>query len=79
VDVDAYWQSLLGAHLTPVQATVLNTLAKLPSAALPTLERETKLSLEQLESALEFLGVQGLVEHDEANYRIAQHLREKLG
>lgn len=79
VDVDAYWQSVLGAHLTPVQASVLNTLAKLPSAALPTLERETKLSLEQLEPVLEFLGVQGLVERDEANYRIAQHLREKLG
>lgn len=79
VEVDAYWRSLLGVHLTPVQATVLNTLAKLPSAALPTLERETRLTLEQLESALEFLGVQGLVEHDEANYRIAQHLREKLG
>lgn len=78
-DVDAYWQSLLGAHLTPVQATVLNTLAKLPSAALPTLERETNLSLDQLESALEYLGVQGLVEQDESNYRIAQHLREKLG
>jgi len=79
VEVDAYWHSLLGVHLSSVQATVLNTLAKLPSAALPTLERETKLSLEELESALEFLTLQVLVEQDESNYRLAQHIREKLG
>lgn len=78
-DVDAYWASLLGVRLTSVQAAVLNALAKLPSAAIPTLERESGLSIDQLESALEFLLVQVLVEQDESNYRIAAHLREKLG
>ncbi len=49
------------------QAIVLNALSKLPSAALPLLERETGFSVEQLESALEFLLLQGLVEQDESN------------
>lgn len=79
VDVDAYWASLLGVRLTTVQATVINALAKLPSATLPALEQETGLALEQLDSALGFLMLQVLVEQDESSYRLASHLREKLG
>ena len=78
-DIDTYWKSLLGVRLTSLQATVLNVFSKLPSATLPVLEQETGLALEQLESALEFLVLQVLVEQDESNYRLASHLREKLG
>ncbi len=60
-------------------AKAANALAKLPSATLPVLEQETGLAVEQLEFALEFLVLQVLVEQDESNYRLASHLREKLG
>ena len=79
VDVDAYWQTLVGVHLSPRQAEVLNALVKLPSATLSVLETETGLDTEQLSEALDFLVLQVLVEQDESNYRLAQHLREKLG
>ncbi len=78
-DVDTYWNSLLGVRLTSLQAKVLNALSKLPSATLSVLERETGLGIEQLESALEFLVLQVLIEQDESNYRLASHLRDKLG
>jgi hypothetical protein len=78
-DVDAFWMELVGARLTSEQALVLNTLAELPSSTLVTLESTTRIPLEGLTKALDFLVFQVLVEHDEANYRLAQHLREKLG
>jgi hypothetical protein len=78
-DVDSYWNSLLGVRLSPLQASVLNALSKLPSATLSVLEKDTGLGVEQLESALEFLTLQVLVEQDESNYRLASHIREKLG
>lgn len=78
-DVDSYWNSLLGVRLSPLQANVLNALSKLPSATLPVLEKDTGLGVEQLASALEFLTLQVLVERDESNYRLAPHIREKLG
>jgi hypothetical protein len=78
-DVDSYWNSVLGVRLSPLQANVLNALSKLPSATLPVLEKDTGLGVEQLASALEFLTLQVLVERDESNYRLAPHIREKLG
>jgi hypothetical protein len=78
-DVDSYWNSLLGVRLMPLRAKVLNALSKLPSATLSVLEKETGLSVEQLESSLEFLVLQGLIEQDESNYRLAPHIRERLG
>lgn len=79
IDVDAYWATLVGVHLSPRQAEVLNALVKLPSATFSVLETETGLDPEQLSEALDFLVLQVLVEQDESNYRLAQHLREKLG
>lgn len=78
-DLDAFWMELVGARLTSEQALVLNTLADLPSATLVTLESTTRIPLDELTKALDFLVFQVLVEHDEANYRLAQHLRGKLG
>ncbi len=78
-DVDAFWMELIGARLTSEQALVLNTLAELPSASLVTLESTTQLPLDELTRVLDFLMVQVLIEQDEANFRLAQHLREKLG
>lgn len=78
-DVDAYWMELVGARLTSEQALVLNTLAELPSASLATLENVTKIPLDGLAEVLDFLLLQVLVEQDEADYRLAPHLREKLG
>lgn len=78
-DVDAFWMELVGARLTSEQALVLNTLAELPSATVVTLESATRLPLDELTKALDFLEFQMLVEHEEANYRLAQHIREKLG
>jgi hypothetical protein len=78
-DVDAFWMELVGARLTSEQALVLNALAELPSASVVTLEGTTRIPLDELTAVLDFLVFQVLVEHDEANYRLAQHLREKLG
>ncbi|MBL8619840.1 MAG: hypothetical protein JNK64_01020 [Myxococcales bacterium] len=78
-DQDAFWMELVGARLTSEQARVLNTLAELPSATLVTLESTTQIRLEELTKALDFLVFQVLVERDDANYRLAAHLREKLG
>ena len=78
-DVDAFWMELVGARLTSDQALVLNTLAELPSATLVTLESTTRMPWDELAKALDFLVLQVLVEQDEANYQLAQHLREKLG
>jgi predicted HTH transcriptional regulator len=78
-DVDAFWMELVGARLTSEQAHVLNALAELPSATLVTLESTTRIPLDELIKSLDFLVLQVLVEHDEASYRLAQHLREKLG
>jgi hypothetical protein len=79
IDVDAYWRTLVGVQLSSRQAQVLNALVKLPSATFHVLETETGLDTEQLSEALDFLVLQVLVEQDESNFRIAQHLREKLG
>lgn len=78
-DVDAFWMELVGARLTNEQALVLNTLAELPSASVTTIEGATQIPLEEITRALDFLVFQVLVEQDEANYSLAQHLREKLG
>jgi predicted HTH transcriptional regulator len=79
IDVDAYWRTLVGVQLSSRQAQVLNALVKTPSATFTVLETETGLDTEQLSEALDFLVLQVLVEQDESNFRLAQHLREKLG
>ena len=79
VEVDAYWRTLIGAQLSPRQAEVLNALVRLPSATFSVLESETGLDPEHLTEAIDFLVLQVLVEQDESNYRLAPHLREKLG
>jgi hypothetical protein len=78
-DVDSYWYSMLGVRLTPLQSMVLNEISKVPCATIPLLEQETALNVDQLERTLEFLVLQVLVEKDESNYRLAPHIREKLG
>ena len=37
------------------------------------------MSAEDVAEAIDFLLLQRVVEQDEANFRLAQHLREKLG
>lgn len=37
------------------------------------------MDVEDIADALDFLELQVLVEQDESNYRLAQHLRGKLG
>lgn len=77
-DVDAFWVELVGVRLTSEQALVLNALADLPSASLVTLESTTGIPADELTGVLDFLVFQVLIEQDEANYRLAQHLREML-
>ncbi len=78
-EVDTYWKTLVGVHLTPRQAMVLNAVAEASSVTIPVIETTTGLETEQVVEALDFLTMQVLVEQDEANYRLAHHLREKLG
>ncbi len=78
-DIDTYWQTLVGAHLTQQQATVLNAIADAPSVTITVIETSTELATEDVIDALDFLVLQVLVEQDDANYRLAPHLREKLG
>jgi len=77
--IDTYWQSLVGVHLTQRQADVLNVVAEAASVTVPVIESATGLDAEEVAEALDFLMFQRVVEQDEANYRLAQHLREKLG
>lgn len=78
-DIDTYWQTLVGAHLTEQQALVLNAIADNPSATIGVIESTTGLDTDDIVEALDFLELQVLVENDEANYRLADHIREKLG
>ena len=79
VDVDTYWQTLVGVHLTQRQAAVLHAVASVASATIPVIESATAMSAEDVAEAIDFLLLQRVVEQDEANFRLAQHLREKLG
>lgn len=79
VDVDTYWQTLVGVHLTQRQAAVLNAIASVASATVAVIESVTALNVEDIAEAVDFLLFQRVIEQDEANYRLAQHLREKLG
>ncbi len=76
---DSYWQALVGVHLTEPQASVLNLIAGAPSVTIPVIEAATGLRTEAIVDALDFLLLQVLIEQDESNYRLVQHLREKLG
>jgi hypothetical protein len=78
VDIDTYWKTLLGVHLTQRQAAVLKVVASVASVTIPFVESSTGLSAENVAEALDFLSFQGMIEQDEANYRLAQHLVEKL-
>lgn len=78
-ETDSYWQTLVGVHLTQRQAAVLNSIANAPSVTIGVLESSTGLDTDSVVEALDFLMLQVLVEQDESNYRLAQHLREKLG
>lgn len=79
VDIDTYWQTLVGVRLTQRQAAVLNTIANAPSVTIGVIESSTGMNTEHVVEAIDFLVLQVLVEQDESNYRLAQHLREKLG
>jgi predicted HTH transcriptional regulator len=78
-DIDAYWKTLVGVHLTQRQAAVLNAIADAPSVTIAILESSTGLDTESVVEALDFLMLQVLVEQDESNYRLAEHLKDKLG
>ena len=79
VDLNAYWQTFVGVDLTAPQAAVLNALAEVASLTVSGLEEMTGLDTSEMAEALDFLRNQVLVEEDESNYRLADHLREKLG
>ncbi|TNF32508.1 MAG: hypothetical protein EP329_09910 [Deltaproteobacteria bacterium] len=79
LDVDSAWKSRVGVHLTQQQAAVLNAVANTPNATLSALESQTGLDLETLVRAIDYLLLQVLIDHDESNYRLAPHLREKSG
>lgn len=78
-DVDTYWRTLVGVHLTKRQATVLNAIAEAPSVTLAVVEMVTGFATKEIAEALEFLILQVLVEQDQSDYRLTQHIREKLG
>lgn len=78
-DLNAYWDGLVGVELTEQQAAVLDAIAESPGVTIPTLEANTGMDTEELVEVLDFLLFQVLVEEDESEYRLARHLKEKLG
>jgi len=76
---DNYWLTLVGVHLTDPQASVLNVIVGAASVTIPVIEAATGLEPEAIVSALDFLLLQVLIEQDESNYRIAAHIKGKLG
>ncbi len=78
-DINAYWNTLVGVELTEQQAAVLDAIVESPSVTIGALESNTGMDTEELVDALDVLLLQGVVEQDESNYRLAEHLREKLG
>ena len=78
-DIDTYWMTLVGARLSQNQARVLNALAEVPSATIGVLETATGLEISDIAKTLDFLVLQVLVEQDESNYRLADHIKEKVG
>ncbi|MCA9630711.1 MAG: hypothetical protein KC766_23735 [Myxococcales bacterium] len=80
VDVDAYWKARVGIHLTNRQAAVLNAIAAAPqSVTIGTIASATGLGADDVKSVLGFLALQRVVDEGDEHYRLAQHLREKLG
>lgn len=78
VEVDSYWRTVVGVHLTERQAVVLNAVVAAPSVTIAVLESATGLDTAVVLEALDFLVLQVLVAKDESNYSLAAHLREKL-
>lgn len=76
---DSYWRSLVGVDLTAEQAQVLNAVVDYPSVTISMLEGATGLDESALSEILDYLLLQKLVEEDEANYRLSNHIRRKLG
>lgn len=79
VDVNTYWQTLVGVRLTECQANVLDAIANAPSVTMAVIESTTGLDTDTIVEAIDFLLLQVLIDKDESNYRLAQHIREKLG
>jgi DNA-binding IclR family transcriptional regulator len=65
--------------LTQNQARVLNALSEVASATIGMLEQATGLDTAAVADALDYLSMQVLVQQDESNYRLADHLKDKLG
>ncbi|MBK1699957.1 ATP-binding protein [Thiococcus pfennigii] len=76
---DAYWKDIIGIRLSEQQAQVLNVIAEAASTTIPLIESATGLDAGDIAEAIDFLVFQRVVEQDEANLRLANHLREKLG
>lgn len=76
---DAYWKDIVGIRLSEQQAQVLNAIADAASTTIPLIESTTGLEAGEIADVIEFLVFQRVVEQDEANVRLAEHLREKLG
>lgn len=76
---DSYWRSLVGVDLTAEQALVLNAIVDYPSATVGMLEDETGLEESTLADVLDHLVLQQVVEQDEANFRLPDHIRRKIG
>ena len=77
-EVNSYWLSLLGVALSQEQADILEAVKSNPSITLPAIESQTGYNEEIVVSAVEFLTLQVLIVSDNANYRLAGHLLDKL-
>jgi len=77
-EVNSYWRTLLGVSLSQEQAEILEVIKSNPSITLPAIESQTGYDTEIAASAIEFLTLQVLIVSDNANYRLADHLRDQL-
>jgi len=73
---DEFWKGRIGAHLTEVQAQVLNLAAVAPGITVEQVAAGTGLSVQEAQDALRYLVHQVLVQEADGRFALADHLRE---
>ncbi len=73
---DDFWRGRIGAHLTEVQAQVLNLATDAAGITVEQVASGTGLSVQEAQQALRFLVHQVLVQETAGRFALADHLRE---
>lgn len=73
------WPLRRGSLICPTPVAIAFALERLQSGTEVMLKSATRMPTDELTETAAFLVFHVLVAQDEANFRLAQHLREKLG